>query len=223
MVLPTAAVEASGEKMTLRSAQIRYETIEPSGNSDDVANHRLLAIRYPHPNGRLDVARAEIVIADAARNNEEPSGKAGNRLTQFLAELSPGVSWSTGIKQAKAHDLKLTELRELIAESSSWSNDRIVPAVASLAAGEDIVDATSDGQATLWIEVDGETTELVNKRSSRLDAIAAQVLARGKLISVNQQPAELFQLNNSSESTTPTSIAPSSQLVPLPVVPEDNS
>ena len=92
LILPASANLEVEAGPTLRSAEIRYETaVSQHGVSGDGRQaRRLLAIRYPHPNGRLDVARAEIVFADTAPGETAPQESVSSSVTRFSCRAITG-------------------------------------------------------------------------------------------------------------------------------------
>jgi len=152
----------------------------------------LLAIRYPHPDGRLDVARVELVIGNARDDLPAQTASWHRRITELFGELTPGVAWGTGIQQAKTLDIKRSELQEMLAQLENSASAPVQPASAFTESSVKPDPHRSVENTLLHIEVNGETTVLDGMRPAQLEALVRHVLHRGKLMTIRSTASELF-------------------------------
>lgn len=150
---------------------------------------RVLAVRYPHPDGRHDYARAELVVAEA--NAPAPAADTWRtKLGRFIDSATPGVQWGAGVREAKGLDLSVVELQSLLAAAEK---------------------AASSGKATRLpdgvqssVEVNGEKIAPSPAAALKLRLLAMRVEREGKLISYSGTAADLLaavQASNGAGAT----------------------
>lgn len=181
---------------------------------------RVLGIRYPHPNGDKDVARVELVIADSRAAPKESSWRRS--LGKGLNNALPGVAWGDGILQAKAIDLPLAELQQLLATTQSSKNGATFS-------------RRSSQQAQLLLEINGQRSRTATPPVSVLEDLADRVLQQGRLITYKGTAEDLqasFVLPRTNQlvgaGTFSTvhehkraEVASHAELVPLPPVSDE--
>jgi hypothetical protein len=136
---------------------------------------RVLAIRYPHPDGRRDVARAELVVADAAA--APPSGSSVRKwFGQTLDGVLPGVAWGPGIRRAVGLDIPASELRGLIAAAQQ-----------APVAGQ----ATGQAPPIAKLDVNGQSITVASTTPPQLQQLMDRVARDGRVISYHGSAADL--------------------------------
>jgi hypothetical protein len=162
---------------------------------------RVLALRYPHPDGRQDVARVELLTADVARQRERESSWL-SRVEQALSSALPGVEWGPGIRQAKGLDLPVSELQGMLVEIEKRR-------------------AADGAQAAPWpspghVEVNGRRESVAYATIPALDALVERVDREGKVISYEGSATDLLVAVGrlappESEATTASASATAAQ------------
>ena len=138
---------------------------------------RVLAVRYPHPDGRRDYARAELVMADPS----VPSPAADSwraKLGRFIDSATPGVEWGPGIRDARGLDVSIVELQLMLATAEKAASS------AKAARLPDGVQAT--------VEVNGEKIAPSPAAALKLRILAMRVAREGKVISYPGSAADLL-------------------------------
>lgn len=138
---------------------------------------RVLALRYPHPDGRQDVARVELLTADLAQQRKRKASWL-SRVEQTLSSALPGVEWGPGIRQAKGLDLPISDLQAMLVaveQNRAQSGDNSAP-------------WPSQGQ----IEVNGRRETVAYAAKPALDELADRVEREGKAISYHGSAADLL-------------------------------
>jgi hypothetical protein len=148
---------------------------QPTADKASGGAVRVLGVRYPHPDGRRDVARAELIVADSNVSAPAPDTWRG-RLGRAIDGATPGVEWGPGIKQAKGIDIPVAELRELL---------------------EPVRDAPPAGARTSTpAAVQGELNKtpftLGDDHTAGFDELARRVARQGRIISYPGSAAELL-------------------------------
>jgi hypothetical protein len=130
---------------------------------------RVLAVRYPHPDGRRDVGRAELITADASIESTRATSWR-SRLDRVLSGTLPGVEWGPGIQQAKGLDLSLSELQSILADAGRTATNPI---------------AASTPQSAIEgrLEINGQSCVLADSAEPAFNALADRVNRQGRLIS----------------------------------------
>jgi hypothetical protein len=137
----------------------------------------VLAIRYPHPDGRRDVARAELIVVDpAAQASADTSWRP--RLGRALTSALPGVAWGPGIRRAVGLDVPVRELQEVVAAAQQ------PPAVG---AGE-----SSPGTSLVRLDVNGRPATIASSSPPQLAQLAQRVARDGRVISYRGPASELL-------------------------------
>jgi hypothetical protein len=137
----------------------------------------VLAVRYPHPDGRRDVARAELIVADpAAEATADLSWRP--RLGRTLSGVLPGVAWGPGIRRAVGLDVPVSELQEVVAAAQQ------PPAVG---AGE-----SSPGTSLVRLDVNGQPATIASSSPPQLVQLAKRVARDGRVISYRGSASELL-------------------------------
>jgi hypothetical protein len=139
---------------------------------------RVLAVRYPHPDGRRDVGRAELITADASTETTQTTSWR-DRLDRMLSGTLPGLEWGPGIQQAKGLDLPLAELKNILAEAGQ-------PAINAPAA------STSQPDIEGRLEINGQHCVLAASAEPAFNALADRVNRQGRLISYAGSAADLL-------------------------------
>lgn len=169
--LATAPVD--GVVQASHESEINVQTNPAAGEGGVV---RVLAVRYPHPDGRRDYARAELVLADA--NPPAPAADTWRtKLGRFIDSTTPGVEWGAGIHEAKGLDISIVELQLMLAtaeKAASSGKAKKLP---------DGVDAT--------VEVNGKDISPSPSAALKLRILAMRVEREGKLISYPGSAADL--------------------------------
>lgn len=138
------------------------------------ATLRVLAIRYPHPDGRRDMARAELVVADAVA---QPSGSSVRKwFGQTLDGVLPGVAWGPGIRRAVGLDIPASELRGLIAAAQQ-----------APIAGQ----ATGQAPPIAKLDVNGQSIAVASTTPPQLQQLMDRVARDGRVISYHGSAADL--------------------------------
>ncbi|MEM9659226.1 MAG: hypothetical protein AAF961_12785, partial [Planctomycetota bacterium] len=194
-VLPQTSVTYGDERTNLRSATVRYATAvagpreNPAGvaqaafdQADIAKTRRLLAIRYPHPDGRVDAARAELVVARVDKT--PPSGAAAwsQAVGKAFRAYTPGVAWGDGIVEAKALDVTVAELQYLLESSQAVARHGVRRAQR----------APQIAPGRLHLEINGDLSTSGVVQAAELDALASRIAREGVLISCRTPARELF-------------------------------
>ena len=188
VVAPHAAQACVGQDAWLRSLTVHYQCDDAPTSAGATAllvggveagpkRRQLLAIRYPHPYGHTDRARAELVRAQLDANAAAAS--PSQRLMRILQSVTPGVYWAPGITEAKGLDLSVMEMQRLIDQTRTVN-------------GLESNGRPSQDAARLHVEVNGQSTTVDGTRFVVLDALADRVRKQGKLISCRASADELF-------------------------------
>lgn len=152
---------------------------------------RVLAVRYPHPDGRRDFARAELVTADA-NATAPPADSWRAKLGRFIDSATPGVEWGPGIRDAKGLDVSIVELQLMLATAekaaSSAKSPPLPPGV----------------QAT--VEINGKNVAPSPAAALKLRILAIRIAREGKVISYPGSAAEL--LGAAATANSPPAGAP---------------
>lgn len=182
----------------IESAQIVYVRQLDSTESADNAGHPrliLLAVEYPHPDGRMDQARAEVVVSEggARRTLQSRSERFGLALGGFF----PGLQWGAGIRQAHSLDVPRTELESILAHA---------PAVSPIVAGPT--------QVRLAVTINGQSRPIATTPHDSWDRLATQVVREGKLIAYQGDSTTLEQQFGLAAARW-QAVAPTAQLASL--------
>jgi hypothetical protein len=137
---------------------------------------QVLAVRYPHPDGRRDFARAELVLADAKAPSPDAEGWRA-KLGRFIDSATPGVEWGPGIRDAKGLDVSIVELQMMLATAEKAASS---PKTPPLPTG---VNAT--------VEINGKNIAPSPAAALKLRILAIRVAREGKVISYPGGAAEL--------------------------------
>lgn len=138
----------------------------------------VLAIRYPHPDGRRDVARAELIVADLAAEAEADASWRP-RLGRALAGALPGVAWGPGIRRAVGLDVPVAEIQDIVVAAQQAS-----PADGSVAAPA--------STALVRLEVNGQPAPIATASPAVLERLAQRTMREGRLISYRGRASELL-------------------------------
>ena len=174
---------------------------------------QVLGVRYPHPEGHKDRARVELVLGEVSHS--EGTNSWHRRLGRALSETLPGMSWGEGIHQAKAMDLPVAELQQLVVDASGSTSRAIY-------------EAPGKTLAQYATEINGRHNVVQTAPIPALESLVARVARDGKLIAYSgradqllsglQQAAPNARVNHSHSLSTagPTGVA---SLIPLPPIP----
>jgi hypothetical protein len=143
---------------------------------------RVLAVRYPHPDGRRDVGRAELITADASTESTRATSWR-DRLDRVLRGTLPGVEWGPGIYQAKGLDLPLHELQEILADAGG-------AATTGLAVSTPL--PAIEGR----LEINGQPRVMDASAEPVFNALADRVNRQGRLISYTGSAADLLAIRS---------------------------
>ena len=158
--------------------------------TDQTALKRVLAIQYPHPNGRRDIALVELVVVEWPIPQQESQWRRS--LTAWFDSFLPGVSWVDGVQQAKSMTVPVAELESLMAE---------VGPGAPLRGG-----GVHASGGRLEMEINGQIQQRRRIDRRRLNDLAVRVLREGKLISYHGTVESFFQ--QSDEIALPQRLPP---------------
>jgi DNA polymerase-3 subunit gamma/tau len=138
---------------------------------------RILAIRYPHPDGRRDVARAELIVADASA---ETSANASwrSRLGRTMSGVMPGVAWGPGIRRAVGLDVPVSELQAVVAAAQQ-----------PCAAGATV---SAPATALVRLDVNGQSAAIASSAPPERQRLADRVDREGRVISYRGSASELL-------------------------------
>ena len=134
----------------------------------------VLAVRFPHPDGRRDVARAELIVADRVAEAKQ-SNSWRSRISRAIDANLPGVEWGPGIRNAKGLDVPMTELQKILQPKS--------------------VVADASGSTSLpgvRLVVNGQPGKLPAASSPAVNALATRVAHEGRIISYPGNATELL-------------------------------
>lgn len=165
------------EQPPLESAQVVYvRQVQRADSTDHLDGGQLilLAVEYPHPDGRADRGRAEVVVTEqgAAEATTSWSGRLGERLGGLL----PGLELGAGIQQAHSLDVPRSELQRLLASPAEVSPRGDAATHIRLAA-----------------TVNGQALPIATTRHDGWERLAARVVKQGKLIAYAGDRATLEQ------------------------------
>ncbi len=172
----------------------------------------VLGVRYPHPDGHKDRARVELVIAEPMDAHEATSWY--DHLGKALSETLPGIAWGAGISQAKAIDLPLAELQQLLADTQG-------------AVTKAISTTPSSTHVQFASEINGQHNVVQTEPIAALEKLLARVAREGRLIgyagSANElqqglQQAAQSQLASDLNFSTATERTTRNVLTPFPPV-----
>jgi hypothetical protein len=139
---------------------------------------RVLAVRYPHPDGRRDVGRAELLTADPSAESRS-STSWRSRLDRVLSGRLPGVEWGPGIQQAKGLDLPVSELQKILIAAGAHNSAAIATSPA-------------EGSVQGRLEINGQATAVAMTTATTLNELADRVNCEGRLISYPGSATELL-------------------------------
>ena len=189
-IVVAQAVGANSATTTwLKSATLSYarsQTIASTGSipaafaerSPNSGTLLVLGVRYPHPDGHKDRARVELVIAEPTDAHEATSWY--DHLGKALSETLPGISWGAGIRQAKAIDLPLAELQQLLADAQGTVNKAIST-------------TPSSTHVQFASEINGQHNVVQTEPIAALEKLVARVAREGRLIGYSGSANELQQ------------------------------
>jgi hypothetical protein len=218
------AVGANSATTTwLESATLSYarsQTIVSTGSTPAAFAERspksgtllVLGVRYPHPDGHKDRARVELVIAEPRDAQEATTWY--DHLGQALNETLPGIAWGAGIRQAKAIDLPLAELQQLLSDAQGTVTEAIFT-------------TPSAAHVQFTSEVNGQHNVIQTAPIAALEKLVARVAREGRLIGYSGSANELQQgflqaaqpqLAGNLNSSTATERTTRNVLTPFPPV-----
>jgi hypothetical protein len=191
-----------------RSAEIIYQISPAASGSDSARDHRklTLAIRYPHPDGLANYARAELVIA-SADDAEKANVVAGwfDRARVVAHEGLAGLTMDAGVEEARAMDIKASDLDALIAHLRQSSTVRAA-------------DATPSG-IVMAGQCDGVALPRCTAHVNELDNLVQHVRRDGALIARATIPTEPLLIAQASAASAPAPVVPAGAVQRLPPVP----
>ena len=221
-VLVQTAAANDQQNAWLQSATITYarqtspvegeEKIALANYSNPSAENalRVLAIRYPHPKGHQDRARVELVVADTSTVSKKKAWY--QRFGKTLNDTLPGIAWGEGIQEARALDLPLEDLQNILATSKSDVNPKTTPTP----------------QVQLTSEINGQSGVINENSLPGLEELAQKVAQQGDLIAYSGSADQLHeqfkdsgnnvQLAEKANSSPTTVFDPRMALIPLPPV-----
>ncbi len=199
-VVPSVIAASAPQPSWLESATLVYLPTSPSSSSSSpagsvapasfsadttaaiatVAPHtglvRVLAVRYPHPDGRRDVARAELVVADPAAEARAKSSWR-SRLAGTMTSVLPGVAWGPGIQQAVGLDVPVSELQAIIAATQPPAPVESAPGTAA---------------PVTRLEVNGKRVAVASLTPPQLTALVERVARDGRAITYRGSASDLL-------------------------------
>jgi hypothetical protein len=180
----------------LSDGVVQASHVAPASDSDDGTQHvdevvSVLAIRYPHPEGRRDHARAELVLADASVSAQRAEGWRA-RLGRFIDSATPGVEWGPGIRDAKGLDVSIVELQMMLATAEQAANSGHT--------------AKPPAEVQATVEINGKNIDPSAAAALKLHILSMRVAREGKVISYPGSAADLLGAASSfrQEKSAPT-------------------
>ena len=169
-------------ELSISSASYVTPATQPPGDAAMVATTCtsdsivVLAVRFPHPDGRRDIARAELIVADRVAEAKQ-STSWRSRISRAIDANLPGVEWGPGIRNAKGLDVPMTELQKILQPKS-------------------VVADTSGSSLTSLpgarLVVNGQPGKLPAASSPAVNALATRVAHEGRIISYPGNATELL-------------------------------
>ena len=141
---------------------------------------RIVAVQYPHPNGRRDVARAELIIVAPPDTTMARPATWRQRVSAWLDSSLPGVRWSPGVEQAKSLSISVAELQQLISATQ---------ATGALAGGQLRL---GQRNTSLTIQITGRTERRQGTSYACLEELADRIMSQGRFMSYDGSTEAFF-------------------------------
>jgi hypothetical protein len=155
---------------------------------------QLLVIRYPNPSGKRNSALAELVVTERATSSDQSVGGWSDSWKSWIRESLPGIAWSDGVQEAKALTIPVRDLQSLLSSCRGESPIQLAS------------HQTSDTEALLLIDIDGQPILQPRRRSPELDALICKIRHQGQLVSClvgsGAELAEMASATNTQLLTT---------------------
>ena len=202
------AASPAGPMLPLQSATLVYRILpEPQVAAQTVPatlpqplesaaqSAQLLVIRYPNPNGKRNSALAELVVTELATPSEQAVEGWSGSWKSWIRESLPGIAWSDGVREAKALTIPVRDLQSLLSSCREESPIQLAS------------HQTSDTEALLLVDIDGQPILQPRRRSPELDALIRKIRGQGQLVScLVGSGAELAEMANATNAQLLTTL-----------------
>jgi hypothetical protein len=177
----TADTATSPLAVGLESARVVYTqrgdsndtSVQTAGfvSSASAPNERILAISYPHPNGDIDRALAEVVVLGNSQDENKKLSPA-RRVAGWFENSLPGIKIGDDGTTAYRLDLDKNEVDGLL---------RAMAAQGMLEGS-----SNSTGSDKLNIAVNGKTQQRPVARNTTLTELTKRVVSEGSVVSIDE-------------------------------------
>jgi hypothetical protein len=212
------AEPASGVQLASYSAPL--PAAQPTGGPHKI---RTLSLQYPHPDGRVGFALAEVVVEKPLAPSAPPGQMPDNSraaesvkstlglswFSNLLRDNLPGVAFADGVEEAYALDIPIAEVDQIV---------RALDAQGYFADREPVPGVIPAGGPMLATRVNGLAVQRQWRSAPELNELVWRVRSEGTLVS-HRKPVE--RLRPAEAATPAPSAAPPAPLITrLPAVVE---